>query len=235
MTLILGLAAVDGIVLASDGQVTTGEVRSPGKKIFPLSNSILWAAAGELSLIQRVQERLTALPLDASLANLRDQIGELIKNCVSELLQMDFRSQFLTLDQDRLIQLHNAEFIFAEYSRKPELLHLSVFGSPEWITQRPFVAGNGDLFAYALLSKYQPQHLKLEQATLLAYKVVEEAIEVGAYGIGGPIDLWQLSAAGVKKLSTAELHNLAAHARKLRKQEIELLQNLAPETIAPGR
>jgi 20S proteasome alpha/beta subunit len=52
MKLILGLAAIDGIVLASDGQVTTGDVRSPGKKIFPLSDKILWASAGELSLIQ---------------------------------------------------------------------------------------------------------------------------------------------------------------------------------------
>jgi proteasome beta subunit len=81
MTLILGLAAVDGIVLASDGQVTTGDVRSPGKKIFPLSDKILWASAGELSLIQRLQERLPILPLDSPLTNLRDQIGELIKNC----------------------------------------------------------------------------------------------------------------------------------------------------------
>ena len=223
MTLILGLAAVDGIVLASDGQLTTGEVRSPGKKIFPLSDKILWAGAGELSLIQRLQERLPVLPLDSPLSNLRDQIGDLIKNCVSELLQMDFRSQFLALDQDRLVQLHLADFIFAEFTKKPELLHINVFGSPEWMGERPFVAGNGDLFAYALLSKYQKQRLKLDQASLLAYKVIEETIAVGAYGLGGPIDLWQISAAGVKNLTSAELKPLAGQAQRLRKLEIDLL------------
>jgi 20S proteasome alpha/beta subunit len=223
MTLILGLAAVDGIVLASDGQLTTGEVRSPGKKIFPLNDRILWAGAGELSLIQRLQEHLPALPLDTPLANLRDQIGELIKDCVSELLQMDFRSQFLTLDQDRLVQLHLADFIFAEFTKKPELLHINVFGSPEWMTGRPFVAGNGDLFAYALLSKYQKQRLSLNQASLLAYKVIEETIAVGAYGLGGPIDLWQLCATGVKNLSAAELKTFTSQAQRLRKLEIELL------------
>jgi 20S proteasome alpha/beta subunit len=223
MTLILGLAAVDGIVLASDGQLTTGEVRSPGKKIFPLNDKILWAGAGELSLIQRLQERLTGLPQDTPLANLRDQIGEYVKDCVSELLQMDFRAQFIPPDQDHLVQLHLADFIFAEFSKKPELLHINVFGSPEWMTDRPFVAGNGDLFAYALLSKYQKQHLRLKQASLLAYKVIDEAIAVGAYGLGGPIDLWQISAAGLKNLGGAELKTLAAQSGRLRKLEIELL------------
>jgi proteasome beta subunit len=223
MTLILGLAAVDGIVLASDGQVTTGDVRSPGKKIFPLSDKILWASAGELSLIQRLQERLPILPLDSPLTNLRDQIGELIKNCILELLHMDFRSNFLDLEQDRLIQLHPADFIFAEFTKMPELLHMSIVGSPEWMGERPFVAGNGDLFAYALLRKYQKQHLKLEQTTLLAYKVLEETIEVGAYGIGGTIDLWQISAAGMKNLNAAELKTLAGKAQRLRKLEIALL------------
>ena len=223
MTLILGLAAMDGIVLASDGQLTSGEVRSPGRKIFPLNDRILWAGAGELSLIQRLQERLTGLPLDTPLANLRDQIGEYIKECVSELLQMDFRAQFVSAEQDHLVQLHLADFIFAEFSSKPELLHINVFGSPEWMTDRPFVAGNGDLFAYALLSKYQKQRLLLKQASLLAYKVIDEAIAVGAYGLGGPIDLWQISAAGLKNLGGAEFKTLAGQAKRLRKLEIELL------------
>jgi proteasome beta subunit len=75
---------------------------------------------------------------------------------------MDFRSNFLDLEQDRLIQLHPADFIFAEFTKMPDLLHMSIVGSPEWMGERPFVAVNGDLFAYALLRKYQKQYLKLE-------------------------------------------------------------------------
>jgi 20S proteasome alpha/beta subunit len=119
--------------------------------------------------------------------------------------------------------LHPADFIFAEFTKMPELLHMSIVGSPEWMGERPFVAVNGDLFAYALLRKYQKQHLKLEQTTLLAYKVLEETIEVGAYGIGGTIDLWQISAAGMKNLNAAELKTLAGKAQRLRKLEIALL------------
>jgi proteasome beta subunit len=85
------------------------------------------------------------------------------------------------------------------------------------------VAGNGDLFAYALLQKYQGRSLTPEKAAILAYKVIEETIEVGAYGLGPPIDVWQITQAGVKRLAGEELVNLATAAHDLREREIQLL------------
>ena len=223
MTLVLAIAAVDGIVMASDGQITTGEVRTPGRKIHKLNERTVWAAAGELALIQRVEERIVTLTLDLPLASLRDQVGMLVKQCVTELVQLDFRTQFLPPDPDRLLQLHFADFVLAEFPRKPEILHIAPHGAPEWIQGRPYVTGNGDLFAYALLKKYEGRSLSLAQASTLAYKVMEETIEVGAYGLGPPIDVWQVSAPGVKNLSGEETAALAAAARALREREIQLL------------
>jgi proteasome beta subunit len=223
MTLILAIPADNGIVAASDGQITTGEVRTPGKKIHRLNDRTVWAAAGELALIQRVAERLPTLPPDMPLATMRDQLGYTVKQCVTELVQMDFRTQFLPPDPERLLQLHFADFMFAEFPRKPEILHLSSLGGPEWVEDRPLVAGSGDLFAYALLRKYQGLKLDLERASILAYKVIEETIEVGAYGLGPPIDVWQISGAGVKNLLENETGVLAKAARRLREREIELL------------
>jgi hypothetical protein len=57
----------------------------------------------------------------------------------------------------------------------------------------------------------------------LSYKVIDEAIAVDAYGLGGPIDLWQISAGGIKNLNAQELKTVACQARRLRKFEIELL------------
>jgi 20S proteasome alpha/beta subunit len=223
MTLILAIPAADGLVMASDGQITVGEVRTPGKKIHSLNERAAWAGAGELALVQRVAERLGTLPLDSPLANLRDQIGHLIKQAVTELIQMDFRTQFLPPDPDRLLQLHVADFVFVEFARRPEMLHLSSLASPEWIEDRPFVAGNGDLFAYALLQKYLGQSLSLKNASILAYKVIEETIAVGAYGLGPPIDVWQITQDGVRNLGADETTVLADAARDLRNKEISLL------------
>lgn len=223
MTLIMAIPATDGLIVASDSQITIGEVRTPGQKIHRLNDRCLWAGAGELALVQRVGEHFGALPQDAHLANLRDQLAAVIKQCVTELVQLDFRLQFLPPDPERLLQLHYADFIFAELGREPELLHISSLGSPEWFENRPLVAGNGDLFAYALLQKYQNRSLSLDKAAVLAYKVIEETIEVGAYGLGPPIDLWQITREGLKQLATEELADLAAAAHELREREIQML------------
>ena len=188
-----------------------------------MNDRTLWAAAGELALIQRVAERLPALPAETLLANLRDQLGYIIKQCVTDLVEMDFRTQFLPPDPERLLQLHFADFIFAEFPRKPQILHLTSLGSPEWVEDRAFAAGNGDLFAYALLEKYVGQHLDLSRASILAYKIIEETIDVGAYGLGPPIDVWQIVPDGVRNLAAAEMAALAEMARSLREREIQLL------------
>lgn len=223
MTLVLAIPASDGVVMASDGQVTTGLVRTPGKKIFPLGNRAAWAAAGELALIQRVAERLQGLPEGRSLTRLRDEIGQIVKQCITELIQLDFRASFFAQDPETLLKLHPADFVFAEFDQVPLILHITVDGVPEWINEAPFAAGSGDLFAYALLRKYQGRNISLERAQVLAYKVMEEAIAVDAYGLGPPIDVWQITATGIRNLSEAEKEGLMAAAQKLREAEIRLL------------
>jgi len=223
MTLILVLPTRDGIVMASDGQVTAGMVRTTGQKILRLNDRCLWAASGELALIQRVEERLKTLSPDASLQQLRDQICGIVKQCVTELVLLDFRTDFLPRQPSVLLELHPGDFVFAECLQSPAVLHVLVNGTPEWITNRPFSSGSGEMFAYALLQKYQGFDLNMEQGALLAYKVLEEAIAVGAYGLGPPIDVWKISNSGVKQLNGSEKAALEDASRALREGEIQLL------------
>lgn len=85
------------------------------------------------------------------------------------------------------------------------------------------MVGNGGLFAYALLQKYQGRSLTPGKAAIPAYKVIEENIAVGAYGLGQPIDVWQITRAGVKQLAKEHLTDLAVAAHELREREIQLL------------
>jgi proteasome beta subunit len=234
MTLILVLPTRDGIVMASDGQVTAGMVRTTGQKILCLNERCLWAASGELALIQRVEERLRTLPPNDSLQQLRDQICGIVKQCVTELLQLDFRTA-LPQDPNFLLQLHPGDFVFAECTPAPAVLHVLVNGTPEWIINRPFASGSGDLFAYALLQKYQGLELDMEKGALLAYKVLEEAIAVGAYGLGPPIDIWKISNSGINKLSDSEKAALEDASRTLRQYEIELLMGARKQGDSDAR
>jgi len=222
MTLILAIPAKDGVVMASDGQVTLGGVRWSEKKIKHLNKHCLWSAAGELALIQRVEEFIQQLPnKDQLLSNLRDTLSDIVRQAVTIILQKDFRTQFIQPpNPELLLQLHPGDFMFVEWRETSRILHLLSNGTNEWINN-PFASGTGGLFAYALLQKYQGHTYDLQKATLLAYKVLEESIEVGSWGLGFPIDIWQISEQGIKNLSEDEIAALADASRSLREAEIQ--------------
>lgn len=223
MTLILAVPAERGIVLASDGQVTAGMTRREGKKIKQLNDRCLWSAAGELALIQKVEGAIGTPPGQQRLPHLCDHLAHSVKQSVTSLLQLDFRTQFAQSNPDALLSLHPGDFVFAEYDSEPRILHIAVNGTPEWV-DGPFATGVGQDFAYALLQKYQRVSLNVEEASLLAHKVIGEAIEVVAYGLGSPIDVWQITEGGVTNLSEAEVAGLQDTTLALRDEEIGLLR-----------
>ncbi|MEO0236255.1 MAG: hypothetical protein ABIM02_05980 [candidate division WOR-3 bacterium] len=84
MTLILAIPAKNGIVMGSDGQITYGAVRWVEKKIKQLNEYCLWSAAGEVALIQRVEEFINQIPnKDQSLSDLRDNLSDIIKQAIT--------------------------------------------------------------------------------------------------------------------------------------------------------
>jgi len=223
MTLILAIPAKDGIVIASDSQVTHGQIRWQEKKIKQLNQHCLWGAAGELALIQRVEEFIQQMPnKNQPLSILREILSDIVKQAIAIMLQKDFRTQFIQPpNPELLLLLHPGDFMFVEWRKSPKILHLLSNGTTEWIN-KPFACGSGAPFAYALLQKYQGCEYDLQKATLLAYKVLEESIETGSYGLGYPIDIWYINNDGVKNLSEEEIAALEDASRGLREAEIKL-------------
>ena len=233
MTLIVAIPARDGIIFGSDSQVTTGAVRATSEKIFKLNGNAVWGASGELALIQRIQESLEAFPNRTQpLTGIRDNLAGLVKDGINALLQLDFRTQFFTSKPDALLDLHPADFLFVEYRDRARVLHITADGTPEWVDGRFAATGNGDLFAHALMQKYTGVPLTCDQAKLVTYKVLEEAIAVGSYGLGPPINIWQLSAAGAVRASAEEILALEDNAEVLRKLEIQLVTREQAEPSA---
>lgn len=226
MTLILAIPSKEGVVLASDGQVTMGDVRASGHKIFRLNQHCAWGGAGEVALIQRVQEAIGTA--DQPLEQLRDHLATVIKQCVTALLNLDFRTPFFQGNHAALLSLHPGDFVFVESRNQPKVLHITSYGTPEWI-DRPFAIGSGAAFAYALLRKYHGIQLSMDQAALLAFKVIEEAIDVGAYGLGPPIEVWQVLPSSLSALDESKIAVLNDTAGQLRDNEIQLLLGGLPQ------
>lgn len=226
MTLIVAQPAADGVVMGSDSQITTGPIRTKTTKIHRLNDNALWGASGEMALIQRMAERIdAATEKDQSLAAARDFLGGVAKESLEKLLAIDFRTQFSQTDPSALLDLHPGDFLFVEYRDGTcHTLHVTGAGVAEWIDGRA-CSGSGAEFAHALLMKYESSVLTLEQARLLVFKIIEEAIEVGSWGMGRPIDIWDVSATGVHHCTKEEIAGLEDAARVLRAAEIELLEH----------
>jgi len=225
VTLIVAVPAQDGLVLGSDSQLTAGAIRSTGNKVFKLNESAIWAASGELALIQRVKERIEGYPQrDQPLAATRDVLAGFVKDSVQALLNLDFRTQFFVQNPQALLQLHPGDFLFAEHREgKTRVLHILANGTPEWVDGHHAASGGGEHFAQALMCKYNGIVLPCDRAKLLVYKVIEEAIQVGAYGLGPPIDVWHIDKDGVKQAGEAELAGLEDAVKGLREREVEVL------------
>lgn len=238
MTLIIAMPCQDGVVLASDGQATRGEVRAPTRKIKRWGENCIWAGAGSLALIQRVEQQLATLP-PAPLENVCDQIAQVITHSVRQLLQLDFRTPFFQNDPRVLQSLCPGDFVFVQACPEPKILHIPSIGTPEWIVDSAFASGSGDLFAYALLGKYWNNEnfrarVTTAEGSILAYKVIEEAILVVSYGLGEPIDIWvvrcdkqegsQERTSHIYSLSeTGEIAGIVDTVKSIRSTEIELI------------
>lgn len=224
MTLIVAIPARDGVIFGSDSQVTIGQVRSTGTKIFKLNDRALWGASGELALIQRVAEQIERFPnRNQPLVTIRDELAAFVKGAVNSLLNLDFRTPFVLQNPKALLDLHPGDFLFVEHQDKPRVLHILINGTPEWIEGRFAATGSGDLFAHALFQKYAGVELGLEHAKLLAYKVIEEAIQVGSYGLGPPIDIWEVNSDVMKQANESEIAALEDSAHLLRDSEVRIL------------
>ena len=213
MTIILAIAARNGVIIASDGQITLGPTRTTGKKIKKLNEKCLWGASGELALIQRIEEGFDALTnKNQPLLKLRDTLSQSIRQKATEFSQLVGNRP------------PSADFVFVEYHKEPMTLHIALDGTAEKV-EKCFASGAGSMFAYALLRKYEdlmPNKIDVEKAAFLAYKTIAETIEVGSYGLGPPIDVWKATTDKVHNFTREQITGLEETYLSFRKEEIRL-------------
>lgn len=214
MTLVLGLPVKGGFVLASDGQVTIGGLKMTTKKIKELNGNCIWGAAGDTTLIDRVEEGINKIAnKEMSLQNLCTPLCDIIPKCVGDLAAPPGK-EFVPPE---------GIFVFVEYRDNPRILFVRENGGMSWQPSNiPFAVGSGYTFAYTLLRKYQDliaNQIDVELTKLLAYKVIAETIEI-VEGVGLPIDVWLIPPA--KNLTKAELSGLEDSYNGLREAEIQM-------------
>lgn len=196
MTLIVGLKCEQGLILASDSQMSSGPTRRPGRKVFISGDrDLAFALAGNESTMYLLGHALSSLSLAG-----RDEheAREALADCAADVFATEFNRirGVLALPLD---QMPLAEAIVAAYVEDvPTLFHIEASSA---VTNHPgqlLAAGWGSAFAqhaYTVFRELGEGGLTVHQAKMLAYRVVEDAIEIAgpATMLGGPIQMASLT------------------------------------------
>jgi 20S proteasome alpha/beta subunit len=232
MTLVLAIRCRDGVVLASDGQATTDAAgqptRSPVRKLFDLGGRVAWGAAGSVGLQQTLAHQLTGL-IDLSLSG--PALRRAITDAVVPIQQRALRD-FVEVQGAVAPDL---SCIFCWYDHDgPWILSVPRTGSDHQLHDRYSAIGSGDIFAafaMASVSYLGTVDLTLEQAKMVTYKAIADAIDVAAIFLGPPIQMYTVTVEGASEVPPVEVHGaLSDSVDAWKERQRESLGALGPST-----
>lgn len=208
MTLIAALRCRDGVILGSDSQETRGarghRLARPTQKVYEVRPGFLLAWAGTQDAAQSFALRLARAdglsPADDRL-EIKTRLHAIIKD--------------LRADPSIEGRSDHVEFLIAWWSRqedKPVALHLLSGGAGEWVGTWAFggiqLGIDGASFAVGAMRYIDPAELTLEQAKIVALKVLRDTIETNVDGIGGRVQMGTVRESGVDIVKEADRRGL---------------------------
>jgi len=231
MTLIIALNCKDGIVMASDGQATGGSAGGPirhrVRKIFKIGDNVIFGASGSIGTIQKSLEMIQVFSKDLTNGltfdlkeKIRQQLFPLMKNELERHKAFHGESDGAPV-ADILLCVLNKD-------NSCNIWHIAPDCSDELLDDIGYACtGSGDVFAYTLLKNFDVKDLDIEKAKLVAYRIIREAIEIGAFGLGEPIDIWVINSNGkITQLSKEEIMGLSDTFATWKEIEKEVFRNL---------
>jgi len=232
MTLIIALACKDGVILASDSQATTfsmgGPVRRTISKIKHLGENKLWAASGSVGMIQKLEAAFNGLQREIINAPLsKPQLRQTIIQNAYTLRVQELQRHRTLYGQGRDIEAGMADILIVEHQNGAKIWHINPDCADEFLEEFGYgTSGSGDIFAHTLIKNYKVKNLSVEEGCLIAYRVLRDAIDIGAFGLGEPIDIWIIDNNGVRQKSQPEMLALRDSYASWIEAEEETFKNL---------
>ncbi len=208
MTLIAALRCADGVIVGSDSQQTRGSrgrrLARPARKVYEPRSGFLLAAAGAQDVAQEFALRLQrarGISPNTDRLQLKVRLQELLKG-MREDPSIEGRSD-------------HVEFLLAWWpskARKPIALHLLSAGAVEWVDGWAFggIALGTEMasFAVGTMRYIAPTELAIDQAKVVALKVLRDTIDTSVEGIGGGVQMATVERAGVRVIEAADMRGL---------------------------
>ena len=201
MTLILALDCADGLLLASDGQATVSTggqpVKTETEKLNSSWSNVGWGASGVVPVIQLVEQSLSKHFSHATTfeKKTRSQIRDAIWPKVAEVVREAITAQHLKDVPNEPPPY--TDFLFVGHAVDGPFMmeiHKNLLYTDHIQTGYAAI-GSGDIFPYyamAALKHYRVKQRPLLEVKLIACRILEDAINTAAFGLGEPIHMIEI-------------------------------------------
>jgi proteasome beta subunit len=228
VTIVIAMRCTDGVVIGADSALSYDiGTRQPVEKIKRLGeHPILYGAAGDVDLHQKLDQNLQSVKMRPSLQVMRREIKKYIGPELRESAQQ------------------HAPYPLPRYHQPPQaiLLFVGILDGEPWVLQIEkdntdtlfgddlgnFAAiGSGELLARALFRPHLETQRDLELGKIFAYRILDDVIELSSEGVAHPIHVHTISLTGtVGRVESAEMRQLNSLCEGWREVEREALEEV---------
>jgi len=229
MTIVIALSCSDGVVMASDSQAveTAAGVRWNVQKIFQLSDRAVWGGTGDSQTITEIERALQGVR--AQIEGGVDLI-QLLPVVINPVLRRRY-SPFLQVPGTPQTSPATGSLVCGyDSTRGGWIVEVDPHCTSSDYTDRGFHAvGSAAGFALlgsALLGHFRPAERPLSQGRLIAYRVIDNAIQTSMFGVGGDIQMWYVDAEGVHQVGEADMAEIKSLVGGWQEEEGKLLDRV---------
>lgn len=207
--------------------------RKAVQKIRRLSDYVAWGATGNEGLSQRFEHACAAIDpaeLERPIAELRATLAN-----VQRALQ---RAAIAEVNHGVPgAQLTTVSPLFAGYtSGEPWILEVTA-GGEDTVYNDYYAVGSGGPFAQAAMvsvAHHDVRNRNLDEAKAIVWRAIDGCIQTSAFGLGPPISLCTVTAAGVQMLSSEDVRGVEDSVNAWKAAETDALGGLGLGAATAG-
>ena len=199
-TTILGIVCKDGVVMASDRQITAGNlvIGKDYKKTVQINDYLLISFTGAVSDAQRVPKILTA---ELKLKELRSKTRPSVKDSANLLSSISYNG----IRQPSMIP-QMAGFLIGGFNENgtAELYTIEPAGSVIKVEDYDANFGSGMPYVLGLLERQYKKGMPIEEGVKLAIEAIKSSTQRDVNS-GFGIDVFTITKSGIKKVVSQEI------------------------------
>jgi 20S proteasome alpha/beta subunit len=231
MTVVLAVKCADGIVLAADSQITDGArgLSYPSQKLHPFGETAAWGGSGARAVLLELEQEFDGAA-DAVLGS--DNVGRAVQERVVPLLRHHYESFIEEVPGEKPSGATPATYVLvAGYAKgEPFIIDIDPHGLIGRYEEAGFHAiGSGSAMAQqagALLAHFQMSDRDVDHGVLVAVRVLD-TLKITSPSIGGPVDVYRLTAQEAVALTEDDIERVRGRVRHWEELENETLDRLA--------